>query len=406
MTKIKPLFINILTMNGSGTHLIQDLMVAMGLEQLVKEAAFWPALILARRDPKVPLAYRDSQGLPALTVVNNFHQSVRGEIPKSPLSDQEVVKTFSQILSDKGGTQLFITNRFPLIYSGDMFVDTTYGDTWTLDDRDAARATLRATTEAAGWRYREFAMIRHPVDIFISNVERFGEASSHDILKRQINEFFALVGDCRNKGMPVVRYEDICSGDMTPLMETLEGYGIPKATISKAFDVPHVGQTNRWMLSRSEAITRAALELAPLLAPNGYFFECRTGISRPWAMARKWLQKLSAEVHSANQIVNGNYLAHSAFTRHRKTIFGAVYLRLLVIWPPFWKNYEALYRDFYGTPVPMRTLADRLGYNGKYAIKGRLVALVIGLIFTGFISLAILRVAMPNWMDIFSGWFM
>lgn len=182
------------------------------------------------------------------------------------------------------------------------YVEERYG---TLDD-------FRLKVSENGWRYAEVILVRHPVDIFLSRVER--ESGLPDARERsrryqsEIDEFFDFIKEKR-KHIPTISYEDLCTSNVATFRKLLEELGVNVNKIDDALAIPHDGSVEKWL-------------------PN----------------MRKTLR---AEIKAITKVVCGDYSSHSAFSRHKHSRPAAIYLRLLMLWPPFYKNYRNLFITLY-----------------------------------------------------------
>jgi len=350
-------------MGGCGTHLVLEMFERVGVSKLVRPVLLLQAIHLARHAPSAPcplIGYVEMSARDAVAALCR-------EMAIAPIgdvnSDDAAFDTFAKALAAEGanaGSRQVIGHHY--YFSHTFPVETADGRVvvWTTADRDAAQDLLERASTALGIELRQAALVRNPVDIYLSQQERYADQSQRaEIDPRTIEEFFGHVGAMRTaSGLPVVRYEDICAASEPRLRELLRALHFTTEDIAGLdLSVIHLGGIDKWALAPRATIEPLIRRFDAISTAFGYTFPKAGALRR----ARKRWHSYRSEFRAMNAIFRGDFSADAAFSRHRRSLPARAWFRLMLCIPSRRRNMTRFYRERKNSGFPARPLFIAIG---------------------------------------------
>jgi len=329
-------FIQILTEHGCGNHMLIDLLSGTSCVRISDRVdSFVQALVLSRRNPDIPFPRPKFLGRRVLDVINEHYRMQGIEPGDSPLSTESAAGWMAHILSEAKGKRPVFLHNTALIHSIEQ--ETPDGKVlfWSAKDRDEARILLEELLLLCGYRIHKVAVIRNPLDIYLSQRERDRYFYKSGALKQQVYEFFELISqEQESNNIFVARYEDICSNADGVLNRLLTEIGLSEAEIANVdSSIPHSGEIAKWRAYPPDQTAQLAELFAPFL--KAYNYEYKKFGQLEWRRQRIRIakRKLAAEFSTINRIVWGDSMRSGAFVRHKRSLIASLYFRLVCLLP-------------------------------------------------------------------------
>ena len=213
------LFIKFVQCNASGNHCVIDILESLGFYRLSDFIEYViSAYIIYKKDPLLKYYAPKSNRLDsALGHLRQYSNLLNIPFLDKDLNYDFLTKIFEELSKKKNllffahGTGLFTHSKMFITNLGKQYV-------WTSECAKEASLLLESLILRYNYKYQEVALIRHPLDILISRVERYkvnkkNISEFEDFLEEnssQIRETFELIRfKSENNGIPIVKYEDI-----------------------------------------------------------------------------------------------------------------------------------------------------------------------------------------------------
>ena len=330
---------------GSGSHLLIDLVKQTRVEHVsFRHFLFFQALVMARKDPDAPSIVAEYEGERAADVVMEYYDKVGFSPAGDPLDPETANRYFAKVLEAFGGDRVSFSHCTPLSVSDRTEFDDGRVVEWTLEDRDEALRLLEDALKFAGYVFRQIALLRHPVDMFISTIGRSGRGAEDKL--RSIDEFMAFVDrQRRDRGAAIVRYEDICTnreGVLDGLLEALDCGQEEAAEVNRA--IVHKGGLNKWMSYPRKRTEELAKVFTPWIEAFGYPYPRANAARRLIYGAGQRARVWRSEIDTIDRICRGDYSVDGAFSRHHRSYVGRIYFRSKLLVPSHKASVDEYYR--------------------------------------------------------------
>ena len=330
---------------GSGSHLLIDLVKQTRVEHVsFRHFLFFQAFILARKDRDARSIVTDYEGERAADVVMKYYDKAGFSPVGDPLDPETVKRYFAKILEAFDGDRVSFSHCTPLSVSDRKEFDDGQVVEWTLEDRDEALRLLEGALEFAGYGFRQIALLRHPVDMFISTIGRSRRSAEEKL--RSIDEFMAFVDrQRRERGAAIVRYEDICTGRegvIDGLLKALDCGPEEAAAVNQA--IVHKGGLNRWMSYPRDRTEELAQKFGPWIEAFDYAYPRASAVRRLLYGGGQRLRIWQSEIETIDRICSGDYSVDGAFSRHHRSYFGRAYFRSKLLVRSHKANVDKYYR--------------------------------------------------------------
>lgn len=337
-------------MSSCGTHLILDLFEDLGVARLHDQVLLLQAMFLSRASPSAPCRMHNFENQSAWETLTELSDGLGVELPDNLENDHACFDCFKSSVELVGERRFVIGHVYALAHSRKLKTEDGEELIWTVEDRDNFQAFLERAVEHCGYDLRQFAVVRHPVDNFLSQTERkAGRSFDKQQMKNEITEFYMLVARLRTDStIPVVRYEDLCGAPDHELPSILEKFHLSREEIDRLnTNIIHSGSRKKWVLYPTEQV-QSITESFELPEWFGYDVTPKTGFAGARTRLKIYCNKYRSEVAAINQILNGDFSADAAFSRHHRSLPAKVWFRLRIMFPGARRNL----RLFYETKKP------------------------------------------------------
>lgn len=349
-------------MSGCGTHLVLDLFASVGIKRVTEPILLLQAMYLARLDAAAPCRMRDYAHLSAGQAVRELSRHCSVPPPDDVTSDEDCFTCFEAALGKAENEKTVFGHHYFLSHS--QTVAAANGETfrWTLEDRNGVQDFLQRAVSALGIEFLHAAVLRNPVDIRLSQNERFKGSNSGetDVVDREIAEFFQSVAERPEPdAFPVVRYEDICKAAEEDLPHLLADLHFTTEEARRADrSLIHGGNTEKWRLYPPAHVSALAGKMKPHMDPFGYQVHPKNRLLHALSKPFQGLRKYRVEFRVINQLMAGDFSVDSAFSRHNRSIPARIWFRFRLLFPKARENVELFYRTRKDTPsIPTRPLS-------------------------------------------------
>ena len=204
------------SMSGCGTHLVLDLYDSVGIKRVDGPIFLLQAMALARKDAGAPCQVGDITGPTAAEAVNRWSRELGVTPPAELSSEAACFQCFGNALETMGRERMVFGHHYYFSHSLKVRIADGGERVWTLDDRDGVQNLLQRAVSALGIDFRQVAVLRNPVDIYLSQAERFEDIENFRIegVEETIGEFFQKIAARPDpESFPVVRYENLCRAE-------------------------------------------------------------------------------------------------------------------------------------------------------------------------------------------------
>ncbi len=356
----KPFLTHIITTNGCGNHMLWDILTETSRKRATDRVdSFIQALVLARRNPDAPFPLGRYDGLKAIEVVVEHYRILGMEPGDDPLDQARAAEWMRKAIHTEQGQRPFLLHGTALIHSIEHRLADGSLARWTIEDRNEAWSILEELLSFCGYGIRRVGVVRHPIDVYLSRKERYSSHFNGRLALRYIHEFFELVEREKiSNGMPVARYEDLCSGDEAALETFLKGAGLTPEDAAKVnSSIMHKGEIAKWRRRPSEETEPLAQWFADGMGYFGYEYR-KCGPVRRWlGLLPIGLRKLKVEISTINKVIRGDRVSAGAFVRHQRSLPARLYFRIVISYPPSRRKIDRWY-EANNLNNPIRPLKD------------------------------------------------
>jgi len=359
---------------GCGTHLVLEMFERVGVPKLVRPVLLLQAILLARRAPDAPCALHKYTGMTSIAAAASLCREI-GIPPIDDLaSDEAACDAFIHALAAEGfgaRSRRVIGHHFYFSHSLPLATPNGESVVWTVADRDATQALLELAAARAGIALRQVALIRNPVDVFLSQAERFAESrQAIEIDPKPIEEYFRHVETMHAaKDVPVVRYEDLCTAGGDRARGLLRRLHFAAEDIGRLdLSVIHPGGVDKWRLYSRASVEPLAARFADIMEPHGYACLREQVVPRTVRHARQIWRRYRSELRVMNAIFTGDFSADAAFSRHRRSALARLWFRLNLNIPSRRRNMVRFYRERKRSQFPARPLAVAIADLVSYGV--------------------------------------
>lgn len=349
-------------MSGCGTHLVLDLYDSVGIKRVDAPIRLLQAMALARKDAGAPCRMADYTGLTAAETVNKLSRKLAVAPPTELSSEAACFQCFGNALEAMGWERMVFGHHY--YFSHSLTVTSVDGGelAWTLEDRDGVQNLLDHAISSLGIDFRQVSVLRNPVDIYLSQTERFKEDRRFDEagVEKIIGEFFKKVAArTEPASFPVVRYEDLCRAEGDDLSRLLAGLHFSPADVERVNrSLIHGGNLDKWRLYPPNRVSALAGQLRAFMEPFGYEARARNHLLHALNRALHGLRKYQVEFRIINRLMAGDFSVDNAFSRHKRSLPARIWFRFRLLFPNARRNVELFYRTRKDTPaIPARPLS-------------------------------------------------
>lgn len=343
------------SMGGCGTHMIQEMFERVGVVRLTRSVYLLQAMYLARRAPDRHVPMRDYFHLTAYDAVATIATELGIATPSIAAlkDDQAIFDSFAAALRVEAGERCLVAHHYffshPVTVTGADGLELH----WTDEDRRGLQDLLERAAATHGMTFQQAAMVRNPVDIHFSHIERFGLD-----VRETIRAFFQHIDSLRRRSdCSVVRYEDLCTSTGTACRAHLRSLCFSEADLDGLdLSVIHAGGIEKWMLYPVAQVNHVAADLTTEMASFGYRCEFPGAVSGLSRRLRRLAVKYASEFRAMNSIFRGDFSADAAFSRHRRSLPARIWFRIVLCVPAWRRNMERYYRTRKGAALPARPI--------------------------------------------------
>jgi hypothetical protein len=344
------------SMGGCGTHLIQEMYERLGTVRLTLSVYLLQAMHLARRAPDQKAAMRDYCEMTAADAVSVIAGQLGIQAPEvASLNDDELIfRTFGAALRMEAGERCLVAHHY--FFSHAMEIEDANGGTisWSEEDCDGLQDLLERAAAANGADLAHAVMVRNPVDIHFSSVERFGLD-----VRGSISLFFRRLAAIGGRfAFDVVKYEELCRSTPAGARDQLCRLRFSVQDLDNLdLSVIHGGSTDKWILQPAAEVRSVVASLAPEMAQFGYKCVAPGALRGQAVRLSRLASKYASEFRAINRILAGDYSADAAFSRHRRSLPARIWFRVMLSVPSKRRNLEIYYRTRKGAELAARPLS-------------------------------------------------
>ena len=323
---------------GAGNTLIREMFTSLGFKEVLNDSLIlWPCYLKAVSNPKEVLYTRAKFRPPGELSNEEALRKVYanwGYHPDSSevYSEDFARQVFRQIITEriKEGN-LLLNSMFqytqPLSWSADD--GTTYS--WSQAESDRAFGLLVESLDDPSIHMKYLGSVRHPLSLYLSMKERFGETMSHQERVDRINSYLKRIEDVRSDGRLnryILKYEDLC-GEPEHFVRELVNWAFPDvASDSRNAMVERVRRIPQ-RASRERPRARINGDLSPLRETAerlGYAWEEDLGLI---GAVKGALGKYAFDMRIVAKVIAGNLDAASIIHQHPFSLPARATLRLM-----------------------------------------------------------------------------
>ena len=205
---------------GAGNTLIREIFTSLGFKEVLNDSLIlWPCYLQAVRSPQEVYSSRPKFRPPGVLSNEEALKKVYanwGYHPdSSELYSEDYAKSvFKRIITQQIKEENLLLNSMfqftqPLRWENED--GTTY--TWSQSESDRAFELLVESLDNPSIDMKYLGIMRHPLSLYLSMKERFGETMSHQERVDRINSYLKRIEDVRSDGhlnRHILRYEDLC----------------------------------------------------------------------------------------------------------------------------------------------------------------------------------------------------
>jgi len=345
----------IVTFGGSGTHLLQDALGALGIHEGHFNGLIIDALIRRKHKLKFPDAkeltpVHDREDRLLYSDLASICEKVDEEVFAGSL-----MRRVARYLKAKKLPDTYFLH--PHIHYETKFEKEGAQRAWTEPDLDLFLSLIKGASAEAGYRYSEMLYLRNPIDIFISKFRRFGIDNPNQFIQSETARLTAFSERIAGHGGPVAKFEDLVADFEKQLKWISEHLTDGELDFSQALKITITQSPAKRAMSmhRDErALVSSLLKKNLLPAFNGHYtensIESSTVIGR---LKNRVASVLDEFRHLNDQLLLGKFQSDGALARHRWSVPARIYRRVLLLFPKcahnhrlFVKNREARFAQF------------------------------------------------------------
>lgn len=356
MTADRRTFTIFLTIGGCGNHLVKDFLKSLDIgfapAQMVD---FWACWVQARHCPEQPTISDWFPDLSARDAVEAYMRRFGAPEGGDALDFDTAAAAFAKGLEAIGNRRLFTHHLFPFLISYRRLKTAGgFEVPWPIDFAREAMEALERGLDTAGWQRRTVMLVRHPLDVFLSNRDRFGADLTDDELVRQVVEFGEAVDGHRGKPHTVLcRYEDVCRKDPATLRMMLDMLGLETQRVEDCrLDILYAGEVAKYQSLPRPGIRALAETLAAPLRHLGYGVDIPGRLAWGVLWMRKRLGRWRSEKANYDKVFAGDFTPAAAILRHKRSLIIKLYWQLNMLVPSRRTNYISFYRQETGSELP------------------------------------------------------
>ena len=209
----------VVSTNGTGNHLLAELLGSFGLKRINDNpAVFWLLYLKTLADPQglcsCPKISASQGRMTNEEALKKLYNSWGYQLKPSEMLSESIAKaTFKEIICEKiRERDLVLMHAFEYIHA--LTVHDKQGNiySWSQGESDNAFRLLIESLDDQSINIKYLCLIRHPLSIYLSMRERFGEHMEHGERIKRIVGFFRRIENIKSEGVDflLIRYEDLC----------------------------------------------------------------------------------------------------------------------------------------------------------------------------------------------------
>ena len=153
---------------------------------------------------------KDFYNLKAIDVVKKYYEKFDYKPQGNLLDSRNIHCFFADLLSSFESAHLCVINYFDLVIAREYELSNGSLLKWSLEDRDELFNLFKGALDWAGFEIRQVALIRNPINIYYSQLERFGKDRDYLELgsKQTIFDFFNHIQNIiKENDILITKYE-------------------------------------------------------------------------------------------------------------------------------------------------------------------------------------------------------
>lgn len=361
----------LLSLGGGGNHVTTDFLVSAGAEAVdTSLIEFWPTFVLARSQPTAPSIAKWFVGMDAAAALREFYRRLDGKVPSDPLNEATATDTFARALQRHDTPNLVAWHNYELVSSIRAPTRDGRQSAWNRTLRDEARSLFERSVAHAGFRLRIVALVRHPVNLYLSLEERVSAEYSEAEISTQVRDLFSLVegyADRADVDFSIVRYEALCRHDPTALTLLLEKAGFhPDPTVVTADRTFHAGEVNKLYAYPRARIVELTERFRHAIGIGGYDVALPGAVAYDIRRVRHMLEKWRHECRNLNRVFKGDMTSSASLYRHRWSRISRLYWQINLLIPWRRRAFARFHRYHYPSQPMPRPILERMALTALH----------------------------------------
>lgn len=358
--KSTPSITHIYSIGGCGTHLVMDVYKQLGIYLMGREMSLLQAHYVMNQDPERQCPVNQYVGIPAKTAFMRICSDLNIVTVEGHITEEDVFRLIQERFKSLNCSRIAILHVYGLMIAQQKLAENGTIVNWTRDDRDNFQALLERAIQFWGYEYKVAAFIRNPIDIYLSQMERFARKPYSEI-----RDFFELLKSMsKNVAFPILKLEDLCKAGFAERKSLLKNIHLDDHEIGLLdLSVIQRGGINKWQAYPTRQIKPLAIKFGQYIRQYKYDVQFRGGVYRSAIRLKLEFRKVSSEISVINRICRGDYSVDGAFSRHHRTIIGRIWFRLQMLTPRQRKHVEKYYLTIKNSPLPMRPIKFFLNWS-------------------------------------------
>lgn len=200
----KKKFLHFLSINGSGNHLIVDIMKNYNISRIPDDLDRVVALLILKKKKIYHAILDDTDNQNLDKYLKFLFSKINFEIELKDLSDQEIITKYIEFFSKNKNCFLIHTPGY-LIFKQKVLSKNKFIN---FDDEMIIKANnlLESSLSKIGYIREKIAVIRNPIDVYLSQKERYKKFNDDEACDR-INSYFLKISNDDN--IKKIFYENI-----------------------------------------------------------------------------------------------------------------------------------------------------------------------------------------------------